>query len=178
MLDVLVIAPHPDDAELGMAGAILKFQEDGMRVGVLDLTDGEPTPHGSVEIRARETAEATRLLGLASGACSGALPPKEKPLAARAAGAAGKAGRSAARDCHSRKAPVINKKQAAAPARKRSKTNLLQKEIRHDATLRSGGVSVNSGANHPSAGATMPRTGARARCFRGPDQLRPMRRAP
>jgi N-acetylglucosamine malate deacetylase 1 len=64
MLDVLVVAPHPDDAELGMAGAILKFKDDGFRVGVLDLTNGEPTPHGSPEIRARETAAATELLGL------------------------------------------------------------------------------------------------------------------
>ena len=52
-LDVLVIAPHPDDAELGMAGAILKFKAEGRRVGILDLTSGEPTPHGSPEIRAR-----------------------------------------------------------------------------------------------------------------------------
>ena len=64
MLDVLVIAPHPDDAELGMAGAILKFKKEGRSVGVLDLTSGEPTPHGSVEIRARETAAATAILGL------------------------------------------------------------------------------------------------------------------
>jgi N-acetylglucosamine malate deacetylase 1 len=64
MLDVLVIAPHPDDAELGMAGAILKFIAEGKRVGVLDLTSGEPTPHGSLEIRARETAAATKILGL------------------------------------------------------------------------------------------------------------------
>ena len=64
MLDVLVIAPHPDDAELGMAGAIVKFIKEGRRVGVLDLTDGEPTPHGTPEIRARETAAATKALGL------------------------------------------------------------------------------------------------------------------
>jgi LmbE family N-acetylglucosaminyl deacetylase len=64
MLDILVIAPHPDDAELGMAGAILKFIAEGKRVGVLDLTSGEPTPHGSLEIRARETAVATKILGL------------------------------------------------------------------------------------------------------------------
>jgi bacillithiol biosynthesis deacetylase BshB1 len=63
-LDVLVVAPHPDDAELGMAGAILRLKADGYRVGVVDLTDGEPTPHGSREIRARETAAATRILGL------------------------------------------------------------------------------------------------------------------
>ena len=57
-LDALVIAPHPDDAELGMAGAILKFKADGMSVGILDLTSGEPTPYGTPEIRARETAAA------------------------------------------------------------------------------------------------------------------------
>jgi len=64
MLDILVIAPHPDDAELGMGGAILKFQEEGLRIGVLDLTNGEPTPHGSLETRQRETAAATEILGL------------------------------------------------------------------------------------------------------------------
>jgi bacillithiol biosynthesis deacetylase BshB1 len=63
-LDILVIAPHPDDAELGMAGAILKFKAEGLRVGVLELTDGEPTPFGSLELRARETAAATEILGL------------------------------------------------------------------------------------------------------------------
>jgi bacillithiol biosynthesis deacetylase BshB1 len=64
MLDALVIAPHPDDAELGAAGAIMKLKEDGLRVGVLDLTNGEPTPFGSPEIRARETAAASAVLGL------------------------------------------------------------------------------------------------------------------
>jgi bacillithiol biosynthesis deacetylase BshB1 len=63
-LDYLVIAPHPDDAELGMAGAILKLRAEGRRVGVLDLTSGEPTPHGSVELRQRETAAATAILDL------------------------------------------------------------------------------------------------------------------
>jgi len=64
MLDLLVIAPHPDDAELGMGGAILKFKAEGKKVGVLDLTSGEPTPHGSLELRAAETAQATEILGL------------------------------------------------------------------------------------------------------------------
>ncbi len=64
MLDALVIAPHPDDAELGAAGVILKLQQEGKRVGVLDLTSGEPTPQGSLETRARETAAATKVLGL------------------------------------------------------------------------------------------------------------------
>src|SRR3974390_1766752 len=63
-LDYLVIAPHPDDAELGAGGAILLLKAQGARVGVLDLTDGEPTPHGSPEIRRRETEAATAVLGL------------------------------------------------------------------------------------------------------------------
>lgn len=63
-LDALVVAPHPDDAELGMGGTILKFLAEGRSVGVLDLTSGEPTPFGSLEIRERETAAATEMLGL------------------------------------------------------------------------------------------------------------------
>jgi bacillithiol biosynthesis deacetylase BshB1 len=63
-LDILAIAPHPDDVELGMAGAILQFQEEGAKVGILDLTSGEPTPHGSLELRAKETAAATAILGV------------------------------------------------------------------------------------------------------------------
>jgi bacillithiol biosynthesis deacetylase BshB1 len=47
-----------------MAGAILKFKAEGWRVGVLELTDGEPTPFGNPERRARETAAATEILGL------------------------------------------------------------------------------------------------------------------
>src|SRR5204862_6923806 len=63
-LDYLVIAPHPDDAELGAGGAILLLKAQGARVGILDLPDGEPTPHGSPEIRRRETDAATALLGI------------------------------------------------------------------------------------------------------------------
>jgi len=63
-LDYLVIAPHPDDAELGAAGTILALKAQGARVGVLDLTDGEPTPHGSREIRRNETEAATKILNL------------------------------------------------------------------------------------------------------------------
>ena len=63
-LDYLVIAPHPDDAELGVGGTILMLKEQGAQVGILDLTDGEPTPHGSPEIRREETVAATAALGL------------------------------------------------------------------------------------------------------------------
>ncbi|HEU5118481.1 MAG TPA: PIG-L family deacetylase, partial [Isosphaeraceae bacterium] len=63
MLDALVIAPHPDDAELGMGGTIVKLLGEGWKVGILDLTTGEPTPLGSPERRRVETDAATRALG-------------------------------------------------------------------------------------------------------------------
>lgn len=63
-LDYLIVAPHPDDAELGAGGTILLLKNQGARVGVLDLTNGEPTPHGSPEIRQRETDAASAILGL------------------------------------------------------------------------------------------------------------------
>jgi bacillithiol biosynthesis deacetylase BshB1 len=63
-LDYLVVAPHPDDAELGVGGTLLLLKSQGARVGVLDLTDGEPTPQGSPETRRKETADASAVLGL------------------------------------------------------------------------------------------------------------------
>lgn len=63
-LDILVVAPHPDDAEISVGGTLTKSKLQGLRVGVVDLTTGEPTPHGSPETRARETAAATQILQL------------------------------------------------------------------------------------------------------------------
>ena len=63
-LDILVVAPHPDDAEIGVGGTLVCCKRQGLRVGVVDLTTGEPTPHGSLDIRVRETAAATKALEL------------------------------------------------------------------------------------------------------------------
>jgi bacillithiol biosynthesis deacetylase BshB1 len=60
----LVVAPHPDDAELGMGGTILALKDMGHRVFVVDLTTGEPTPCGDEDKRRRETERATDLLGI------------------------------------------------------------------------------------------------------------------
>ena len=62
--DILVITPHPDDAELGMGGTILALKEMGHRVVIVDLTSGEPTPFGDEQKRRRETQRATSLLGV------------------------------------------------------------------------------------------------------------------
>ena len=63
-LDALVIAAHPDDAEICVGGTILRWLDAGKRVGVLDLTRGEMGTRGSASDRARETAAATTVLGL------------------------------------------------------------------------------------------------------------------
>jgi bacillithiol biosynthesis deacetylase BshB1 len=64
MFSILVIGPHPDDQELGMGGTIARLVEQGHAVHLVDMTDGEPTPLGSPEIRARESAAAAKILGV------------------------------------------------------------------------------------------------------------------
>ncbi|HVW98045.1 MAG TPA: bacillithiol biosynthesis deacetylase BshB1 [Mucilaginibacter sp.] len=63
-LDILVLSVHPDDAELGCAGTILKHISIGKKVGIVDLTRGELGTRGSAEIREQEAAESGRILGL------------------------------------------------------------------------------------------------------------------
>lgn len=64
VLDVLAFSPHPDDAELYCAGTLLLLKQQGFRVGIADLTRGELSTRGTLENRAAETAEATRILDL------------------------------------------------------------------------------------------------------------------
>jgi bacillithiol biosynthesis deacetylase BshB1 len=59
---ILVVAPHPDDAELGMGGTIAKFVASGHCVTLLDMTDGSPTPLGDRASRLIEAAKATEVL--------------------------------------------------------------------------------------------------------------------
>lgn len=63
-LDILAIFAHPDDAELTMAGTLLKLKSLGYRTGVLDMTRGEMGTRGTPEIRAKEALDAARVLGL------------------------------------------------------------------------------------------------------------------
>lgn len=63
-LDILVLPVHPDDAELGCAGTILKHVALGKKVGIVDLTKGELGTRGTPEIRAEEAEAAGRILGL------------------------------------------------------------------------------------------------------------------
>lgn len=62
--DAVCVGAHPDDVEIGMGGTVAKLVADGARVAIVDLTNGEPTPHGTPELRASESAEAARILGV------------------------------------------------------------------------------------------------------------------
>lgn len=64
-LDVLVVAAHPDDAEICVGGTLLQLVRAGNRVGILDATRGEMGTRGSQADRDAETAAATERLGLA-----------------------------------------------------------------------------------------------------------------
>jgi bacillithiol biosynthesis deacetylase BshB1 len=63
-LDILVLSVHPDDAELGCSGTILKHVALGKKVGIVDLTRGELGTRGSAEIREQEAAASAKILGL------------------------------------------------------------------------------------------------------------------
>src|SRR5262245_6698571 len=75
-LDVVAIGPHPDDLEIICGGTLARLVQQGYRVGIFDLTTGEPTPRGSEEIRAREAEEARQVLGVQLRVCL-RLPNRE-----------------------------------------------------------------------------------------------------
>jgi len=63
-LDILVLAAHPDDAELGCGGTIAKHISLGYKVGIVDLTRGELGTRGNPETRKAEASEAAKILSL------------------------------------------------------------------------------------------------------------------
>ena len=63
-LDLLAIVAHPDDVELSFGGTLLVHQKKGYKTGILDLTKGELGTRGTPEIRAQESAEASKVLKL------------------------------------------------------------------------------------------------------------------
>ena len=65
-IDVVALAPHPDDVELFCGGAMLAAAAAGLTTAIVDLTEGELSTNGTVEQRARERDEASALLGLAA----------------------------------------------------------------------------------------------------------------
>jgi N-acetylglucosamine malate deacetylase 1 len=62
-LDLLAIAPHPDDVELTSGGTMIKMAQAGYRTGILDLTRGETGTRGTPETRLKEAARAAKIMG-------------------------------------------------------------------------------------------------------------------
>lgn len=63
-LDIIAFGAHPDDVELSMGGTIISFVEKGFKVGIVDLTQGELSSRGTLELRKKETEKATKILGI------------------------------------------------------------------------------------------------------------------
>ncbi len=70
-VDLLAAVAHPDDAELLCGGTLARAGSQGYRTGILDLTRGEMGSRGSPELRAREAAEASAILGVTERANAG-----------------------------------------------------------------------------------------------------------
>jgi N-acetylglucosamine malate deacetylase 1 len=64
LLDILAIAAHRDDVEQTCGGTLLKAAQRGQRTGILDLTQGEMGTRGTADDRAREAADAAKILGV------------------------------------------------------------------------------------------------------------------
>ncbi len=63
-LDVIAVGAHPDDVEIGCGGTLVRLAQQGYRVGIIDLTDGEPTPGSpGPEVRLAEARQAAETLG-------------------------------------------------------------------------------------------------------------------
>lgn len=65
-VDILVLAAHPDDAELGCGGTIAKHVSMGQKVAIVDLTRGELGTRGTPDIRQQEASEAAKILGVSA----------------------------------------------------------------------------------------------------------------
>jgi bacillithiol biosynthesis deacetylase BshB1 len=63
-LDILAIAAHPDDVELGCSGTVLSHIAAGKKAGVIDLTQGELGTRGTAQTRKAEAEAASKILGL------------------------------------------------------------------------------------------------------------------
>lgn len=64
-LDVIAVGAHPDDVEIAVGGTLAMMVKQGLRVGIVDLTDGEPTPLSpGPEVRLEEARKAGEVLGV------------------------------------------------------------------------------------------------------------------
>src|SRR6516162_1152910 len=66
-LDLIAVGAHPDDVEIACGGTLARLARKGYAVGIVDLTDGEPTPHSpGPDVRLVEARRAAEILGVAT----------------------------------------------------------------------------------------------------------------
>jgi len=63
-VDVLAFSPHPDDADMGCGGLLLKLKSIGYTTGIIDLTEAELSSNGDIDTRKNETLNASKILKL------------------------------------------------------------------------------------------------------------------
>jgi LmbE family N-acetylglucosaminyl deacetylase len=64
-LDVIAVGAHPDDVEIACGGTLASLVDAGYKVGIIDLTDGEPTPLSpGPDVRMAEAKAAGEALGV------------------------------------------------------------------------------------------------------------------
>ncbi len=84
ILDALVFAAHPDDAEIAVGGTIAQLSYAGLKVGIIDLSQGELSSRGNVESRKEEAEKAANILKISIrenlGLEDGSLKPTKKNI--------------------------------------------------------------------------------------------------
>jgi N-acetylglucosamine malate deacetylase 1 len=64
-LDLIAVGAHPDDVEIACGGTLARLARKGYAVGIVDLTDGEPTPQSpGPDVRLAEARRAAEILGV------------------------------------------------------------------------------------------------------------------
>lgn len=63
-IDIIAFSPHPDDAEMGCGGLLLKSKDKGYSTGIVDITRAELSTNGDLRSRAKETLQASKILKL------------------------------------------------------------------------------------------------------------------
>jgi bacillithiol biosynthesis deacetylase BshB1 len=63
-VDILAIGAHPDDIELICGGTLVQSRMLGRTTGIVDLAAGELASRGTPQLRAKEAAKASQVMGV------------------------------------------------------------------------------------------------------------------
>jgi N-acetylglucosamine malate deacetylase 1 len=63
-VDILAFGAHPDDVEISCGGTLLRYRDEGKRIALVDLTQGELGTRGSAQLRMQECEASSQKLQL------------------------------------------------------------------------------------------------------------------